>query len=240
MKKLLMIMLMLPIMAVAQEVEERIMTMTTFKVKQGHSEQFKDGVKKWKECYVENEGESEWNFWARVQGEGAVYGVTGFMDKWAEMDETDPASKSCYMIVKNFIMPHVESADYNLAMTLPDWSKKSASEEMKVAWVTYYDVKANTDFKEIIKEVTTAITQKEGEPRGYWYNVMGGDPDNADYMVSTIYGSYADLDVERDSPYQIYTKTKGEKKAKEMSDKWYTAVNDSWSYIWEYDSELSN
>lgn len=40
-------------MAVAQEVEERIMTMTTFKVKQGHSAQFKDGVKKWKECYTE-------------------------------------------------------------------------------------------------------------------------------------------------------------------------------------------
>lgn len=78
-----MIIMILPFMAFAQEVEERIMTMTTFKVKQGHGEQFKDGVKKWKECYTSNGGEDNWNFWTRVQGEGTVYGVTGFMDKWA-------------------------------------------------------------------------------------------------------------------------------------------------------------
>jgi hypothetical protein len=239
MKKLCMLLLIFPFMAFAQEVEERILTMSEFKIKQGHSEQFKDGAKKWKECYIGNEGTDSWNFWERVQGEGTVYGLTGFMDKWAEMDETDPAGKDCRMIVKDFIMPHVEKATYNLAMTLPDWSRKSAPSDTKLVWVTYFRVKNSANFSDIIKEMTGVISEKEGEPRGNWFNIMGGDVDAPDYMVSTNYGSYAELDIDKDSPYQMYLKAKGEKKTKEMGAKWDMAVEDSWSYIYELNTDLS-
>ncbi len=66
MKKLLILLMIFPLMAFAQEVEERIMTMTEFKIKQGHGAQFKDGVKKWKECYTNDGGENTWGFWSRM------------------------------------------------------------------------------------------------------------------------------------------------------------------------------
>lgn len=240
MKKLFSILLIFPFMAFAQDVEDRIMNMTSFKIKQGHTAQFQDGVKKWKECYTENSGEDSWDFWFRMQGEGTVYGVTGFMDKWAEMDETDEAGEGCYTIVMNFIMPHVESVTRNMAKTLPDWSKKSIPSETKLAWVTYFKVDDAGNFSDVIKEMTSAMTEVEGGPRGYWYRLIGGDRDNADYMVSATYPNYADLDIDRDTPYQMYLKAKGEEKTKEMDDLWKSAGVESWSYVWEHQPELSN
>jgi hypothetical protein len=239
MKKVLFILMILPFMTFAQEVEDQVMTMTQFNVKQGHSAQFKDGVKKWKECYTENNGEGSWNFWTRVQGTGSVYGVTTFMDNWAEMDESDPAGKECYAIVMNFIMPHVESVDYNLAKTMPAWSRKTAPSETKLIWVTYYKVDDTSVFSDVIKEVSSTIAEVEGDARGYWYRMIGGDRDNADYFVSSNYSSYAELDIDRDSPYNLYLKAKGEKKTEKMDKMWESAGVESWSYIFEYDASLS-
>jgi hypothetical protein len=240
MKKLCMLLLIFPFIAFAQEVEERIMTMTEFKIKQGHTAQFKDGVKKYKECYTEDGGEEEWTFWSRMQGEGTVYGVTGFMDKWAEMDETDEAGKDCYSIVMNFIMPHVETITNNMARTLPDWSRKNQpSNQTKLAWVTYYKVDNGGKFSDVIEEVTKTMTDVEGDSRAYWYSLIGGDVDNADYMVSSVYSSYAELDIKKDTPYEMYVKAKGEDKAKEISDLWESAGVESWSYIWEIQPDLS-
>ncbi len=161
------------------------------------------------------------------------------MDNWAEMDETDEAGKDCYSIVMNFIMPHVESVTSNMARTLPDWSKRLAPEEMKLTWVTYFKVEDTGDFSDVIKEVSATMTKVEGEPRRYWYRLIGGDRDNADYMVSGIYKNWAELDIDRDSPYEMYVKEKGEEKAMEMDKLWDSAGVESWSYIWVYDEELS-
>ena len=239
MKKLLIALLVLPFFAFSQQAEERIMTMTTIKVKQGHTQQFEDGVKKWKECYKESGGENGWNFWTRMQGESGVYGVTGFMDKWAEMDESDPAGKDCYAIVMNFIMPHVESTTNAMSRSLPAWSKQSAPSDMKLAWVTYFKTDDRDQFSDVIKEVTSTMKDVEGDSRGYWYRMIGGDRDDADYFVSTIYSSYAELDADRDSPWEMYVKVKGEKKAKEMDKMWDDAGVETWSYIWQYNEELS-
>jgi len=229
----------LPFLTFAQEDNEQLMRLTTFKIKQGHSAQFKDGVKKWKECYTESGGEGQWNFWSRMQGEGSVYGITSYMDNWAEMDETDTAGKDCYSIVMNFIMPHVESSKNNMAKTLSGWSKQSAPEGMKLAWVTYFKADDRGDFADVIKEITSTMKEVEGESRGYWYRMIGGERDSADYFVSTVYSNYAELDVDKDSPYEMYTKAKGEKKAKKMDDMWENAGVESWSFIWELDEELS-
>jgi len=42
----------------AQETEKGfILSMTEFTVKRGHDVQFREGVKAWKACYIENKGE---------------------------------------------------------------------------------------------------------------------------------------------------------------------------------------
>jgi len=223
----------------AQNNEKALLTMSEITVKQGHNAQFMEGVKQWKECYLENKGEETWNMWQRVQGEGTVYVMTGLMSNWADMDKKDPVNKECYTTVLNFIMPHVEKVNFNIARTMPEFSR-GPSEDMKLVWVTFYRVKNDTDFKEIIGAVTGAIKSKEGSSRAWWYSYMGGAVDAPDYMVSTPYKGFADLDISRDSPSKIYENAVGKKKADEMLAKWREAVGDSWSYIFTLNSELSN
>ena len=226
-------------MLYAQNNEKILMNVTEITVKKGHNSQFVDGVKKWKECYLENKGTDKWNFWKRVQGEGNVYVMTGIMNTWSEMDKEDAAGDSCYLTLVNFIMPHVEKVNYNIAQRMPEFSR-GPNEDTKLVWVTFYKVKNDLDFKEIIGAVSDAIKAKEGSSRAWWYSYMGGAVDAADYMVSTPYKAYADLDIARDSPAKVYEDAIGKKKMDEMRSKWRAAVSDSWSYIYTLNSDLSN
>ncbi len=242
MKKLLIILIVLPLFAMAQ-MTEGLLDLTEVTVKQGHNAQFLEGVKQWKACYNSENGPDRWSFWSRVQGAGNIYGISSNMVNWAEMDkETAEASKSCRMIFTTFIAPHIEKIDYNITKGLTKWSKKSASADTKLVWVTYFRVKNGIAFSEIIKEMTETLTAVEGEPRGQWYSFMGGGKDAPDYMVTDVFSSYAaiDEDDKRDSVFEVYKKAKGDKKAAQMMDKWLTAVDTSWSYIWELNEELSN
>jgi hypothetical protein len=241
MKKVLIILMVLPLFAVAQ-MTEGLLDLTEITVKQGHNAQFLDGVKQWKACYNEENGTDNWSFWSRVQGEGSVYGISSNMVNWAEMDKEDTAGKTCNMIVMNFIMPHVEKIDYNITKNLTDWSKKSESTDTKLVWVTYFRVKNNMLFNEIIKEMTDVITTVEGEPRGQWYSFMGGGENTPNYMVSDLFTGYAgiDEDEKRDGPFALYKKVKGDKKASQLMDKWMNAVDGQWSYLWKLNEELSN
>jgi hypothetical protein len=240
MKKLVLILLILPFVALGQSFEKGILSMTSITVKQGHRMQFEDGVKKWKECMLENGTEDSWNIWTRVQGEGTVYGLSGMMENWAEMDEEDEAGKSCYSIVTNFIMPHVEKVSYSMASTLPDWSKKTMATDTKLIWVSYFRVKNGMLFSEVVKDVTSTIANKEGESRGLWYAFEGGSEHDPDYMVVSSYNGYAALDIEEDGPFKVYENVHGKKKTDAMRENWRNAVDAGWSYIYEHKPELSN
>jgi hypothetical protein len=241
MKQVFIILMMLPLMTMAQ-MTDGLLTLSEITVKQGHNAQFMEGVKKWKECYNKEEGKDSWAFWSRVQGEGNVYGISGDMPNWAEMDNEDMASKSCRMIVMNFITPHIEKVNYNITKKLPAWSRKSKKTDTKIVWITYFRVKNDVLFTELIKEITETIISEEGEPRGNWYGFMGGSEDAPNYMVSDLFKSYAGIDEgeKKNSPFGIYKKVKGDKKANQMMDKWISAVDGSWSYLWELNTELSN
>lgn len=226
-------------MLTAQNNESFLLSVSEITVKQGHNAQFMEGVKKWKECYLENDGKEGWNMWRRVQGEGTVYIMAGVMQNWAEMDKEDPANKDCYATVLNFIMPHVEKVNYNIARSMPDFSR-TMPEDTKLVWVTFYKVNDGIVFREIIGAVGNAIKAKEGTQRGIWYNYMGGASDAPDYMVSTPFSGFAQMDIARDSPMKIYENAEGKKKRDEMRAKWLVAVEDSWSYIYTLNTEMSN
>ena len=87
MKKLVLLVVLMPFLIVAQQNESILLNLSEITVKPGHNAQFIQGVKAWKECYLENNGEDKWNMWKRVQGEGNVYTMTSVMANWAEMDE---------------------------------------------------------------------------------------------------------------------------------------------------------
>jgi hypothetical protein len=94
--------------------------------------------------------------------------------------------------------------------------------------------------KKVISEVTNAIKEKEGLPRGLWFNFQLGAPDTPNFMVVEPYMGYADIDIKKDSPAKIYTDAVGEKKASELWDLWFDTIKQRWSYIYKLNPEMSN
>ncbi len=240
MKKILLLAVFIPMLAISQNDVSKLLNMTEITVKSGHESQFIAGVKLWKECYLEKKGTDKFNFWRRVQGEGIMYVLTGMIDNWAEMDKEDEAGKECRMKLVDFVLPHIEKVNYNIARTMPEVSKTKPSEGTKLVWVSFFSVENSNDFIEVIKEIGSTLRTVEGTPRGTWYDFMGGGPDSPDYMISMQYKGYADLDISKDGVWKIYENINGKKKTDNLRAKAIASVKSSWSYLYLLNTELSN
>ncbi|MBT8260696.1 MAG: hypothetical protein KJN82_05235 [Bacteroidia bacterium] len=242
MRKLFYLLLLCPIMLLSQENESFLLNLSEITVKPGHEAQFTEGVMSYKKCYNENEGKDSWNMWRRMQGEGTVYTFTSTMTNWAEMDDSnDPAGKECRMKVVNLIMPHVKSIHYNIASSIPSFSRSTGMpEETSVVWV--YNVKTNnsTAFMEVVEEISKSVKKAEGDNRGTWYSTVGGAPEVSDFFVGIPFKNFAEMDVERDGVWKIYEKAHGKKKADALRAKMRSSVSSDWSYIYTLNKELSN
>jgi hypothetical protein len=242
MRKLLFLMLLLPIMALSQTNESILLDMTELTVKFGHNEQFVEGMKVYKKCYTDNGGTNKWNTWHRVQGEGSVYVLTSTMAKWAEMDEDrDDAGKKCWINVVNLIRPHLKSVGYNIARSMPNLSRTTPMPET-TTMVYVFNVKTSNDlaFREVIGELSSAIKKAEGDSRGTWYASQGGTPERPNYFIGIPYDNFAAMDVERDGPWIVYEKANGKAKTEALRAKYRASVSSDWSYMYTLNKELSN
>ncbi len=242
MRKLLYLLMLSPIVMLSQENESFLLNLSEITVKSGHDSQFIEGVKSYKKCYNDNEGKDKWNMWRRLQGKGSVYTFTSTMANWAEMDDdNDPAGKACRMKVVNLIIPHVKSVEYNIASSMPSFSRSTGMpEDTNVVWVYNVKTKNSTSFKEVVEEISKAVVKAEGDNRGTWYSVVGGSPEVADYFVGIPFKNFAEMDVERDGVWKIYEKANGKSKTKELRAKFRNSVSSDWSYIYTLNKELSN
>ena len=242
MKKLLFVILLVPLMVISQENDSFLLTLSEITVKPGHDAEFVEGVKSWKACYLENNGEDKWNMWKRLQGKGNVYTVSGRMANWAEMDEDgDDAGKACRELVINKIMPHVKSFHYNIAKFMPKVSRTAPfSDDTGLVWVGNFKVKNSSHFNHCVKEVSSAIRTAEGDNRGYWYATMGGAPEVSDYFISVPFKNFAALDVDRDGVWKVYEKAHGKEKTEALREKFRASLSSDWSYIYMRKKELSN
>ena len=242
MRKLMYLLLLLPLVIVAQENDSYLLSMSEITVKQGQNEAFLQGVKAWKECYLENKGEDHWNMWHRMQGEGNVYVLTSTMANWAEFDNdnNDAASKDCRNIVLNLIMPNVESINYKVSRSIPDWSSGRLPEGTSLVWVTFFEVQNSTDFKATVSAIRDALKQSNDTRPGIWYASLGGDRNDADYFISSPFSKFADLDKDIDGVWKVYEKVHGKESADELRNKFRNSVVDIWSYIYTLNKELSN
>ena len=57
------------VMAQDEDTDTPKLSMGEITVKMGHSDEFRDGVAAWKACYLENDGESTWSTWQRMDGD---------------------------------------------------------------------------------------------------------------------------------------------------------------------------
>jgi len=87
--------------------------------------------------------------------------------------------------------------------------------------------------------VTSAIKEDEGEPRGIWYSYMGGAVGDPNYMVSVPYKNFAELDMERDGPWEMMEKKHGKAKTEEVRSRFRNSVNNIWSYLYTLKEDLS-
>ena len=240
MKKLILLLLIIPFLGISQEEETQILQMYELKVKMNQGDKFQEGMKKWKDCYVENKGVDTWNVWNRVQGEYGVVAVTFLMDKWAEMDEgPEEADTACQEIFRTDIFPYVESMQRNMATTMPEYSKSPTSGN-ELVWVTFFRTNNSSTFNEVIKEVSSTYREAKGEPLGYWYDFAGGGEDGPDYMVSLPYKNFGGLDADWDGPWDVYEQKHGKDEMMKMRDKFREALDGSWAYMYRLNKDLSN
>lgn len=224
----------------AQEAEKGfILSMTELTIKPGHDNHFREGVKAWKACYLENNGDWTWNMWSRVNGAGNVYVLASSMGNWAEMDETDESAVKCRDISRDLINPHVESAERNFSRFIPEFSRTFPNPD-PVLWVSYWQANNWSKFREIVKEVTDEASSAEGAPRGFWYSVMGGGKDSPDFFVATPFANYAAMDVDRENVWTIYENANGKEKRDEMQAAFREVTEASWSYIFKLDADISH
>jgi hypothetical protein len=216
-----------------------ILSMTEFTIKRGHDVQFREGVKAWKACYIENKGEWTWNMWHRMNGEGNVYILTSRMANWAEMDETSDDGKNCRELVRNLINPHIESSEENFARFEPEYSKAYPNPD-PVLWVTSWQVSNGKKFREIVKEVSAATAKAEGSSRGFWYSYMGGNKDAADFFVAIPFANFAALDVDRENVWNIYEKANGKEKRDQLQAEFRESIKEAWSYLYKLDADMSH
>ena len=242
MRKLLILALLLPIIAISQTNESILLNMTELTVKFGHNEQFREGMKAYKKCYVDNGGTNKWNLWHRVQGEGSVYVLTSTMVKWAEMDEDrDEAGQKCWINVVNLIRPHLQNVGYNIARSMPDFSRTTPMPESTTMVWTYNVITSDgNSFTDALKELLGPVRKAEGDTRGTWYNVQGGSSEVADYFVGIPYDNFAALDVDRDGVWTIYEKANGKTKTDALRTKFRASISKDWSYMYTLNKELSN
>jgi len=229
----------IPLFSVAQNTNGYLLNLSKITVKQGHEKQFLEGVRLYKECYLKNKGTEHWNLWHRVQGKGNVFILSSVSLKWADMDKSDPADKECHDIVSNFIMPHIESTEYNIAQNMPEFSIHFP-DSTKLIWVTNFKVKKSSDFLDVVKEITSALKTVEGNSRGIWYRTEGGEPETPDYFISTPYKGFSDLDKDEDSIWKIYEKVNGKKATDLLKAKATSSIDKIWSYLYILEKDLSN
>jgi len=227
--------------AIAQDNNQsRILSMSEFTIKGGHEMQFREGVSAWKTCYLEHDGEWEWNMWSRVQGEGTVYALTSYMNNWAEMDDNDDeAGAACQSLAQNMIVPHIESSERNMARTIPEMSK-SPTEAMDVISAYYWRVGNGTKFMDTVKSVESVLRQVEGEPRGFWFELVGGDLNAPHFFVVTPYANFAAMDSPMDGVWDVVEESEGKKTRDQLQADYRDAVDQAWSFMWRRVGDLSH
>ena len=220
--------------------EPQILSITEFTIKPGHSAIFNEGVKSWKECYLNNDGEWTWNVWSRMNGKGSVRLLTSYSSSWAEMDEEDEAGRMCAPLALQLIMPAVETAESQYFYTMPGWSANPGDEQNNFVEVTYFKIKHYDMFAELVSGVTGIIEEVEGDKRTTWYDSYGRSPGQFHYMSVIGHESMASLDDPETSIWQVIIDAEGEDKRDELVDLYYQSVEESWMYMYTRMEDLSN
>lgn len=207
-------------------------------VKMGHDREFRDAVAEWKKCYLENEGESSWGVWHRIQGKGNVYAVT-FQDQgWAEWAADDAAGEACESIIHDRIDPNLDTVVTEVARHLPEIS--GSADEFSVVNVLNFRVGDRATFHRIVRDVTTVLREDEHPFQGIWYETVGGGPHAPDYFVVVAIKDFAAMDADEPGVWERYAAAKGQEAADKAQAEFGEAIDHEWSFLYSRIEDLSH
>jgi hypothetical protein len=230
-----------PFTAAAQEEPaNQMLSLLELQVKAGHDSDFRAGIAAWKECYLENDGDGSWNLWRRQQGQGNVYVAAFRMQGWGDLDTPDEAARKCQDVARDKITPftHAENNSNSYVRLMPDISRSAPAGD--VIWVSNFRAEDSRMMMDVVKKVVAAMKEVEGDSRGYWYDVMGGDEKAADYLVVTPFENFAAIEEEREGVWAVVAKVHGEEESERLRSSFMDSLDTGWSYIFRRDSELSH
>ena len=223
----------------AEEPNGHLLSNFEMHVKAGHDDEFRAGIAEWKECYLEHGGTRAWNTWQRQHGQGMVYVVAFVLDRWADLDTPEEASRKCQGVVMEKIMPPVypEKGTSSYARLLPEVSRNTPVTDL--VWISSFRTNDPRLMRRTIEQVVSAVIEAEGEPRGYWYRVQGGDAASADYFLMIPFENYAAMDESRTGVYEIVTNLRGEVESERLRADMHAAIDSRWSYLFRRVPDLS-
>lgn len=216
----------------AQEDNAHMLRMVRLDVKVGHTSAFREAMRAYNDCYTENGGESSWSVWSNVTGAGDYYYLVSRMDNYAEMGEQDEASRECWPMAEEQIMPHISQFEARYARFMPDWSGEYS--DSTVVELHQFRVEDGREFRETVGEITNILKEADHPHMGAWYRNLHSSSNQPNYFVVSRYADFAAMDEERPSAYRGVADAAGEERADELWD----AFGDSLHEDWEYRSEL--
>lgn len=199
-------------------------------VKDGHGEEFREGIKAYFDCYGENGGKRNWNVYTAESGKLGRYAFTFGGHKWAVFDEQEEASKACSEVFQEQFLAHIDKAKSEFTRYMAEQSNVQ-NEEHTVAWVINFEVDDGMRFVEAVSKITEAA--KEAEWGNYaWYSVEAGGRHSGDFFVVILGEKFADFDEEMDPLWKMVEGVHGKETAEKLRADLDETITDDWADIW--------
>ena len=212
----------------AQDGEDYLLEITKVQVMPGHMSEFMAGVKAYRDCYAENDGKGAWSFWRQVDGDQLTVHAVSRMENWAELDETDEVRNRCWENHSDGFTSHTAAVQTTYARRQSEWSGDPG--EFTVVELHNFRVDDGEEFQSAVSEITGVLKEANYEDLGTWYDVIGGDGDDASYFVVEHHANFAAMDDDSPGVYGTVQEAKGEAEAKRMFDAFDASLRDDHEY----------
>ncbi|WP_411768396.1 hypothetical protein [Winogradskyella sp. A3E31] len=235
MKKLAVLLFILPLLCFAQE-PPAMVEMVEVDVKFGHEPSFYKAMTEYNACLKENNWDGSYEAWWRRQGEGTQVVFVRDIMTYGDLDnDSSEASEKCQNDHMPDLTSHSRAYRSSYMVPLTDWSA-STPPVGKVVNVMNFDVHDPFTFGEIIQEIVGTVKDAEGY-NAHWLGSKGGD--THDFSVVFFYDSFAEMGEDRFNPWAIYAKKHGEEKLKKMRSKLTASIKNVTEFMYQLDETIS-
>jgi hypothetical protein len=230
-------------MAVAQESEGYMLSMTKVYLQPLSWMAFGSGLQEFIECNKNEEVEGSWSTW--VDQERPVVWFVSRMDNWAERDESAGLGP-CYPVLEEKMRDSVRYIETEFARYMTDWNTEDDTDP-GVVRLHQFSVDEGAKFRRVVSEITDVLKEAEYEHQGDWFEMLGEDGDEVNFFVVSEFDNFAELDADRQSAGAVLEEAIGEDAADALWERmWDTLADDGEGYDtvmlrhipgWSYDGD---